>query len=77
MSQESGRPRRPLPPREATTRWWRLNPLGAGLGGLVAQAFGIPAVFWAAGVVLALVGAVTLPALTNGRLADGAVPAGQ
>ncbi len=49
---------------------WGITPLGAGLGGLLAQAAGIPAVFWCAAVVLAMISLVTLPALTNARLAD-------
>jgi MFS family permease len=51
---------------------WGVNPVGAALGGVLARAAGTPAVFWAAAVVLALVGVGMLPALTNGRLATGA-----
>jgi MFS family permease len=50
---------------------WGINPVGAGLGGVVAQAAGVPAVFWSAAAVLAIVGAGALPALTNGRLDAG------
>ena len=50
---------------------WGINPVGAGLGGVIAQAAGIPAVFWSAAAVLALVAVGVLPVLTNGRLAAG------
>jgi MFS family permease len=48
---------------------WGVTPLGAALGGLAAAAFGLPAVFAATSAVLAAVAVVTLPALTNARLA--------
>ena len=50
---------------------WGINPVGAALGGVLAHAAGIAAVFWAAAAVLALAGAGALPALTNARLAAG------
>jgi len=49
---------------------WGVTPIGAALGGLVAAAFGLPAVFAATAVVLAAIAVVTLPSLTNARLAD-------
>jgi MFS family permease len=48
---------------------WGINPVGAGLGGLVAAAFGLPAVFYGAAVLLAVIGVLTLPALSDRRLA--------
>jgi MFS family permease len=48
---------------------WGINPVGAALGGVVAGAFGIPAVFYGAAAVLASAGAATLPLLTDRRLA--------
>jgi MFS family permease len=48
---------------------WGINPVGAALGGVVAAAYGIPAVFYGAAAVLAAAGALTLPALTDRRLA--------
>lgn len=47
---------------------WGINPIGAGLGGVVANAFGITAVFYGAAAVLAVTALLTLPALTNRRL---------
>nr|WP_246324438.1 MFS transporter [Petropleomorpha daqingensis] len=48
---------------------WGVTPIGAALGGVVAAAFGLPAVFAATAAVLAAVAVVTLPSLTNARLA--------
>jgi MFS family permease len=48
---------------------WGVTPIGAALGGLVADRFGLPAVFATTAVVLAAVAVVTLPSLTNARLA--------
>jgi MFS family permease len=48
---------------------WGVTPLGAALGGVVAAAYGLPAVFAATAAVLAAVAVVTLPSLTNARLA--------
>jgi predicted MFS family arabinose efflux permease len=39
---------------------WGVIPIGATLGGLVGQQWGVPAVFTAAGVVIALLGAVVV-----------------
>ena len=50
---------------------WGINPVGAALGGLVAAAAGITAVFWSAAAVLTVLGAMTLPALSSRRLAAG------
>jgi MFS family permease len=54
---------------------WGINPVGAALGGVIAQAAGIAAVFWFAAAVLTLIGLVALPALTNSRLTAGRVEA--
>jgi MFS family permease len=51
---------------------WGVTPIGAALGGVVGAAFGLPAVFASTAVVLAVIGVVTLPSLTNARLADSA-----
>lgn len=50
---------------------WGINPVGAALGGVVAAAAGLPAVFWGAAAVLALAGALTASQLTDRRLAAG------
>lgn len=50
---------------------WGINPVGAVLGGVMAQGAGIAAVFWFAAAVLALTGLVALPAITNRSLAAG------
>ena len=50
---------------------WGINPVGAALGGLVAAAAGITAVFWSAAAVLTVLGVMTLPALNSRRLAAG------
>jgi MFS family permease len=48
---------------------WGVTPLGAALGGVVGAAFGLPAVFAATAAVLAGTAVLTLPSLTNARLA--------
>lgn len=47
---------------------WGVTPLGAALGGLVADLLGLPAVFAVTAAALGLVAVVTLPSLTNARL---------
>ncbi|KQS59515.1 hypothetical protein ASG36_00050 [Geodermatophilus sp. Leaf369] len=47
---------------------WGVAPVGAGLGGVAAAAFGVPAVFVGAAVVLTAAGAVVLPRLTDRHL---------
>lgn len=49
---------------------WGISPVGAGLGGLVAEAYGITTVFYGAAARLTVAGALTLPAITNRRLAQ-------
>ena len=55
---------------------WGINPVGAGLGGVVASGYGITAVFYGAAAVLAVTGLLTLPALTDRRLAQAPEPTG-
>jgi hypothetical protein len=63
------RKRAPFPDRyRAAVHDLGVIPLGAALGGLVADLFGLPAVFAATAVVLAATAVVTLPSLTNARL---------
>lgn len=50
---------------------WGITPLGAAFGGRLAYGFGLPAVFLAASVILAIIGLITLPQLTNERLRSG------
>jgi len=48
---------------------WGIAPVGAATGGFLAAGAGLPAVFWGAAAVLALVGGATARELTNTRLA--------
>jgi MFS family permease len=53
---------------------WGIAPVGAGLGGVVAAAAGLPAVFWCAAAVLAAAGLATARELGPARL-EAATPA--